>query len=145
MEQLIAQLRVILANTVVLYWRSHVIHFNVVGADFPQYHAFFNTVYDDLQDAIDPVGEHIRMVGALAPTSLPALLEITTIQGGFDEGADFEAMINDFVAANDATIASLREGIAIAEDAGEPAVGNFLQDRLGAHQKLAWMITSILK
>jgi starvation-inducible DNA-binding protein len=145
MEQLIAQLRVILANTVVLYWRSHVIHFNVVGADFPQYHAFFNTVYDDLQDAIDPVGEHIRMVGALVPTSLPALLEITTIQGGFDEGADFEVMINDFVAANDATIASLREGIAIAEDAGEPAVGNYLQDRLGAHQKLAWMIAAILK
>lgn len=144
MEQLIAQLRIILANTVVLYWQSHVIHFNVVGADFPQYHAFFNTVYDELQDAIDPVGEHIRMVGGLAPTSLPALLQITTIQGGFDEGADFEVMINDFVAANEDTITTLREGIAVAEESNEPAVGNFLQDRLGAHQKLAWMLKAIL-
>lgn len=144
MEQLIAQLRIILANTVVLYWKSHVIHFNVVGADFPQYHAFFNTVYDDLQDAIDPVGEHIRMVGGVAPTSLPALTDISTIQGSVDEGADFEAMINDFVAANESTITTLREGITVAEESDEPAVSNFLQDRLGAHQKLAWMLKAIL-
>jgi starvation-inducible DNA-binding protein len=144
MEQLIAQLRIILANTVVLYWRSHVIHFNVVGADFPQYHAFFNTVYDELQDAIDPIGEHIRMVGGLVPTSLPALTEIATIQGGFDESADFEVMINDFVAANEATITTLREGITVGEESGEPAVSNFLQDRLGVHQKLAWMLKAIL-
>jgi starvation-inducible DNA-binding protein len=145
MEQLIAQLRIILANTVVLYWKSHAIHFNVVGADFPQYHAFFNTVYDDLQDAIDPVGEHIRMVGGRVPTALPALMEITSITGEVGEDADFEAMITDFQAANDSIITTLREGISVADEAGEPAVSNFLQDRLGAHQKLAWMVRSILE
>lgn len=145
MEQIIAQLRIILANTVVLYWRAHVIHFNVIGADFPQYHAFFNTVYDDLQDAIDPVGEHIRMVGGKVPTSLPALLDITSIEGNVEEDADFATMLTDFQTANESTITTLREGITIADEAGEPAVSNFLQDRLGAHQKLGWMIRSMLE
>ena len=39
----------------------------------------------------------------------------------------------------------LRAGIAAAEGANEPAVGNFLQDILDQHQKQAWMLRSIIK
>jgi DNA-binding ferritin-like protein len=39
----------------------------------------------------------------------------------------------------------LRAGIVLAEEAGEPAVSNFLQELLGAHQKKAWMLRSIIK
>ena len=46
---------------------------------------------------------------------------------------------------NDRYIIHLRAGIAAAEQADEPAVSNFLQDLLGAHQKKAWMLRSIIK
>jgi DNA-binding ferritin-like protein len=46
---------------------------------------------------------------------------------------------------NDKYIMQLRAGIILAEQAGEPAVGNFLQDLLGAHQKKSWMLRSITK
>jgi DNA-binding ferritin-like protein len=46
---------------------------------------------------------------------------------------------------NDRYIMQLRAGIVLADEAGEPAVGNFLQDLLGAHQKKAWMLRSITK
>jgi DNA-binding ferritin-like protein len=46
---------------------------------------------------------------------------------------------------NDRYIIQLRAGIVVADDAGEPAVSNFLQDLLGAHQKKAWMLRSIVK
>ena len=39
----------------------------------------------------------------------------------------------------------LRAGIAAAESANEPAVGNFLQDILDQHQKHGWMLKSFTK
>ena len=39
----------------------------------------------------------------------------------------------------------LRAGIVAADAADEPAIGNFLQDLLDAHQKHAWMLKSLIK
>ena len=55
------------------------------------------------------------------------------------------SMLTQLKADNDRFIIHLRAGIAAADQAGEPAVSNFLQDLLGAHQKKAWMLRSIIK
>jgi len=46
---------------------------------------------------------------------------------------------------NDRFIIHLRAGIAAADQAGEPAISNFLQDILDQHQKHAWMLKSLTK
>jgi DNA-binding ferritin-like protein len=55
------------------------------------------------------------------------------------------AMMTELKRDNDRFIIHLRAGIVAAEQAAEPAIGNFLQDLLGAHQKKAWMLRSIIK
>jgi starvation-inducible DNA-binding protein len=55
------------------------------------------------------------------------------------------AMISDLKTDNERYMMHLRAGIAAADQAGEPAVSNYLQDLLGAHQKKAWMLRSIVK
>jgi DNA-binding ferritin-like protein len=54
-------------------------------------------------------------------------------------------MIQNLKVDNDRYIVHLRAGIVAAEQANEPAVSNFLQELLGAHQKKAWMLRSIIK
>ena len=54
-------------------------------------------------------------------------------------------LVSELKADNDRYIIHLRAGIVAADQAGEPAVANFLQDLLGAHQKNAWMLSSIIK
>jgi DNA-binding ferritin-like protein len=54
-------------------------------------------------------------------------------------------MMQNLKADNDRYIVHLRAGIVAANQADEPAIGNFLQDLLGAHQKKAWMLRSIIK
>jgi DNA-binding ferritin-like protein len=54
-------------------------------------------------------------------------------------------MMRDLAADNDRFILHLRAGIVASEGANEPAVGNFLQDLLAAHQKKGWMLRSIIK
>ena len=127
MEELIAQLRNLLSGTMKLYYKAHVMHWNVEGADFPQYHDFFGDVYDELFAAIDPVAEHMRFLGAKTPGSLGNLLTASTIADAVADDADFESMVRDFQEANNGAIEICRAGIAAADDANEPAVGNFLR------------------
>lgn len=145
MEELVAKLKVILSNTYVLYYRMHAAHWNVVGTNFPQYHSFLGDLYDEVFDSVDDIAEHVRKLDDTLPMSLSDLLEITSVPAGTaDADADPIDMMIDIQEANNILIAELRDGIKLADDAGEPAVGNFLQDRLGAHQKIAWKLRSTI-
>jgi DNA-binding ferritin-like protein len=55
------------------------------------------------------------------------------------------AMLSQLKQDNDRFIVHLRAGIVAAEQADEPAIGNFLQDILDQHQKHAWMLRSLTK
>jgi DNA-binding ferritin-like protein len=54
-------------------------------------------------------------------------------------------MMSELANDNDKYIMELRAGIALADAADEPAVGNFLQDILDAHQKHGWMLRSFTR
>jgi starvation-inducible DNA-binding protein len=72
-------------------------------------------------------------------------LELADIEEAVDNIPSALSMMTQLKSDNDRFIIHLRAGIAAAEQANEPAVGNFLQDLLGAHQKKAWMLRSIIK
>lgn len=144
MEQLIEQLKIILGTNFALYLKAHNYHWNIEGANFPQYHSFLDSFYNSVWAQSDDIAEHIRQLNSFAPGSftrfndLSAIEEATTVP---DAHTMFVNLKND----NDNYIVLLRAGIVLAEEADEPAVSNFLQDLLGAHQKHAWMLRSIIK
>jgi len=144
MEQLIEQLKVILGTNFGLYLKSHNYHWNVEGNDFPQYHLFLNTFYNEVFLQNDLIAEHIRYLDAYAPCSFSRFMELSAVEDSTTVPDPLTMMItlkND----NDKYIVQLRAGIILAEQADEPAVSNFLQELLGAHQKKAWMLRSIIK
>ena len=144
MEQLIRQLKVILGTNFVLYFKGHSFHWNVEGPDFAQYHGFLGDFYDSVFDQTDDIAEHIRQLNAYAPTGLIRLLELSAIEET-DSIPSGLAMLAQLKKDNDDYIVQLRAGIVVADQAGEPAVSNFLQDLLAAHQKHAWMLRSFTK
>ena len=144
MEQLIEQMRTILGTTFGLYFKAHSYHWNVEGNDFPQYHGFLDTFYTEVFAQNDPIAEHIRYLNAYAPGSFSRFLELSVVEEATTV-PDALTMMTTLKMDNDRYIMQLRAGIVLADEAGEPAVGNFLQDLLGAHQKKAWMLRSITK
>jgi starvation-inducible DNA-binding protein len=144
MEQLIQQLKVILGTNFGLYFKSHNFHWNIEGSNFPQYHGFLDGFYNDVFGQNDDIAEHIRQLNSFAPTSLARMLELSDITES-DSIPDAMSMMRQLYADNERYIVHLRAGIAAADSANEPAVGNFLQDLLGAHQKKSWMLRSIIK
>jgi starvation-inducible DNA-binding protein len=144
MEQLIEQMKVILGTNFGLYFKAHTFHWNVEGPDFAQYHGFLGDFYESVFDQTDPIAEHIRALNSYAPTTLARMSELSKIVFNIAIPSPI-VMMSELAQDNDKYIMELRTGIALADAADEPAVGNFLQDILDAHQKHGWMLKSFTR
>jgi starvation-inducible DNA-binding protein len=144
MEQLIEQMKIILGTNFGLYFKAHTFHWNVEGPNFSEYHAFLGTFYEGVFANTDPIAEHIRALGSYAPTTLARMMELSKVQDIVAIPSPL-IMMSELAQDNEKYIMELRAGIAIADAADEPAVGNFLQDILDAHQKHGWMLKSFTR
>jgi starvation-inducible DNA-binding protein len=144
MEELIAALRKALSDSFVLYFKAHSYHWNVEGMNFPQYHRFFGKMYEEIHAAIDPMAEQIRTLDSYAPRSLKEILNESMVDEEMLQ-EDLSMMISSLKTENDKVLASLLYAYKIAEEQTELGVSNFLQDRIQAHQKHAWMLRAASK
>lgn len=144
MEQLLDALKRAFADTHAFYIKTHGFHWNVVGSDFPQYHAFFDAIYNEVYDSIDSFAEHIRACRGYAPASYSAISSLTSIkdENGVPAAMD---MIQQLYDDNQTVLNSLKVAHAAADQAGEIGLSNFLQDRYDAHCKHAWQLRSTLR
>ena len=78
-DQLISQMKVILATSFSFYLKAHNYHWNVTGPNFTQYHEFFGDIYTDVWESLDTTAEEIRKLGSFVPGSLTRYLEISRI------------------------------------------------------------------
>jgi starvation-inducible DNA-binding protein len=139
MEELHNALKIVLADTFTMYFKTHSFHWNVIGPNFNDYHAFFGTLYTELHDAVDLVAEQIRAVNSFAPASLNRLDELTRIEEADTiPAADrmFQILIND----NNIVLDSLKQAYDLADKNEELGLANFLQDRMDIHKKHGWML-----
>lgn len=139
MEELHNALKVVLADTFTMYFKSHSYHWNVIGPNFSEYHEFFGELYGELHGAVDTIAEEIRAANSFAPSSLDRLKELTRIQEADTiPTADrmFQILMND----NNIVLDSLKTAYDLAEKAEELGLANFLQDRMDIHKKHGWML-----
>lgn len=137
-------LRKIISDSYVLYFKAHSFHWNVEGPDFAQYHDFLNEFYTEVFESIDTYAELIRTTDQYAPTSLARLIALTSIE----ESAsipDAVSMLKILRRDNDLFLAVLVAAYDEAEKASEFGISNYLQDRIQAHEKHAWMLRAITK
>lgn len=145
MNELQTALKKVLANTFVMYFKTHTYHWNVEGMFFPQLHEFFGNLYEELYGAVDPIAEHIRAMDSYAPMSLTELKGLSTVMETLSGIPDAKSMVNNLIVDNNTVIISLMQAYQEAEKASELGVSNFLQDRIDIHQKHGWMLKAIAK
>jgi starvation-inducible DNA-binding protein len=144
MDQLSEQLKVVLADTFAMYLKSQNFHWNVEGDDFPMYHSFFGDLYGELYGAVDPIAEHIRTLDVYSPGSLGRFKELTSISDSMSP-PPVMTMIKELYTDNSTVTSSLTRAYKLAESNSKFGLANFLQDRIDAHEKHAWMLRSMLK
>jgi len=70
----------VLADTFVLYLKTHSFHWNVEGPQFRALHEMFEEQYRDLWDSIDEIAERIRALGHSAPGTMDKFKDLSEIR-----------------------------------------------------------------
>jgi len=143
-EQVVEALSRLLADTYTLYLKTHNYHWNVTGPMFNTLHTLFETEYTEYALAVDEIAERIRAIGARAPGSYTEFAELASVKEDRGSPPAME-MIENLVADQEATVASARKVVEVAEAAGDNATADLGVRRIETHQKNAWMLRSHLE
>lgn len=139
------QLAHVLADTYMLYLKTHAYHWNVTGPMFASLHLLFETQYTELHDAADLLAERIRALGLFAPGTYAAYARISSVSEDHEEVPPAMAMVRNLVAGHEALARSTRAAFKAAEAGDDQATMDLLTGRMEASDKAAWMLRSHLE
>ncbi|MGR5985716.1 Dps family protein [Bacillus cytotoxicus] len=132
------------ANWNVLYVKLHNYHWYVTGPHFFTLHEKFEEFYTEVATYIDELAERILALGGKPLATMKEYLETSTVHEGTSKEAAEEmvqVLVNDF----SAIIQELKEGMEVAEQAGDETSADML---LAIHTTLeqhVWMLSAFLK
>ena len=141
---LVENLKVLLASTQVFAIKTQQFHWNVEGSDFPQYHEFFDTMYNDISNTIDRIAEYIRILGHYTPGSLTRYSELSIIKDQTKiprAELMFVETLQDCETLSKLVIEMFDE----AANERQQGISNFMAELQDLYCKKAWFIRSILK
>ena len=136
----------ILADEYVLYTKTRNYHWNVTGPDFYELHKLFEEQYEALDDVIDEVAERARALGGKSAGSLREFVDQTRLKESPKENPTAKKMIANLLADHESLIRTLREDLtACAEKYQDMGTSDFLTGKMEEHEKMAWMLRSLLQ
>ena len=132
------------ANVVTAYFQIHGYHWNVEGVLFPEMHAKFLEIYEDVYDSIDDVSEMLRKLNTPAPFQLQDFIDNRTIEFIY-VGSNPRDQIESFLISNEIILNSLLTVHQAAEAVQEIGIASDIEIRHSMHKKWDWQLTSTVK
>lgn len=133
----------LLADSSVLYLKTHNFHWNVEGPMFNTLHQMFMDQYTELWNALDLIAERIRSLGSYAPGSYKKYSELSSISES-DEHLGAMDMVRQLLQGHEAVAKTARSVFPLAEEGNDESTLDLLTQRLQVHEKTAWMLRSLL-
>ena len=133
----------LLADSYILYLKTHNFHWNVEGPMFNTLHDMFMVQYTELWNALDLIAERIRALGFYAPGSYKKYSQLSSIAEAA-EMVPAHQMIRELLEGHEAVAKTARSVFPVAEAADDEATLDLLTQRLQIHEKTAWMLRSLL-
>jgi starvation-inducible DNA-binding protein len=142
-QKIATGLNALLADTYVLYLKTHAFHWNVVGPMFQTLHLMFETHYNELWTSTDVIAERIRALGLPVMATWSEFAQRSSIDEakGVPQALD---MVRELVQGHEAAARTARAVFPKAEQGGDEATVDLLTQRLQVHEKTAWMLRSLL-
>lgn len=141
----VESLRRVLADTFILYFKTHSFHWNVEGPNFKSLHDLFDEQYNDLWTATDEIAERIRTLDNYAPASWTDMVKSAGLQET-GQHPDAKAMVLELANDNAAIVKdTLYPALHTAEKADDEATMDLMIKRIEIHEKAAWMLRSTAK
>ncbi len=143
-EKIAAGLARLLADTFTVYLKTHNFHWNVTGPMFQTLHLMFETQYNELWAATDPIAERIRSLGHAAPATFAEYSKLASIRETSGQ-PKAEEMVRLLVEGNEAVVRTARSIFPVVDKANDEPTADLLTQRMQVHEKNAWMLRSLLE
>lgn len=134
-------LKVVLADTFVLYFKTHSFHWNVTGPHFRSLHELFEEQYTEIWQATDDIAERIRTLGEYAPNNYDEMAKVATLTPS-GQTPDEQSMVQILAEDNRAIVKTLYNAMKTAENDNDEATVDLMVERIRVHEKAAWMLES---
>ena len=130
-----------LANTAVVYFKTHGFHWNVEGSNFYSLHQMFEKFYQELWESMDEVAERIRTFGEYTPAGLSELLNHASIQESI--GAPASHIMISTLREDYLILAKKAQEVgALASEYGDVVTTDMMTEKATFLEKAAWMLQS---
>ena len=144
METLFKYLSDAQASLFVLFQKTWIYHWNVVGPDFQQLHTLFGGQYETMFEEIDTLTEHMRYLGMKPVSTLTRAVEVSQISEA-DSSIGAMEMVSQLRDDNKKICELFTNISEEADDQKQYATSNLVQSLSETHGKFVWMLRSILE
>jgi starvation-inducible DNA-binding protein len=144
MEKLYKLLSDSQATLFMLFQKTWVYHWNVVGSEFYQFHTVFGEQYEEMFKEIDRLTEHMRYLNIKPVATLTRVTEVSHILESNNSLND-KGMVQDLLSDHETFISLLNKVSEEAESQGSKGTVNLIDDLNESHGKYVWMLRSFLQ
>jgi starvation-inducible DNA-binding protein len=141
MEKLFKQLSDVQASLFVLFQKTWIYHWDVVGPDFQQLHTLFGGQYETMFEEIDTLTEHMRYLDMKPVSTLTRVVEVSEIKEA-KSSINADGMVSDLLDSNKKLIEMLTAVSEEADNQKQYATSNLVQGFMETHGKFVWMLRS---
>lgn len=139
MEKLYKLLSDTQATLFMLFQKTWVYHWDVVGSDFKQLHDLFGEQYEEMFGEIDRITEHMRYLNIKPVSTLVRITEVSHILES-NNALDGMGMVGDLLSDNQTIIGILTQVAEEAEEQGSRGTVSLVEDLIESHGKYIWML-----
>src|SRR5579859_2885698 len=139
-QNLTAELNVLLADVFALYLKTKNFHWHVSGPHFRDYHLLLDDQATQILGSTDEIAERVRKIGN---TTLRSIGDISRRQRIKDNDKDYVSaadMLAELREDNLALIESLREAKELVDEARDNATSGILDDWTDQAEQRAWFL-----
>ena len=135
-----SELNKLLADEVILYFKTRNYHWNIEGTNFNELHLFYEKQFNQSDAIMDEVAERIRILGHYTEARLVDYLKIANlVEQPYTNKQELQ--MKDLLSSHETIIHNLRKLVTLFDEIFKDiGSSDFVTQLLGRHEKMAWVI-----
>ena len=145
MENQANDLNVLLADLNVFYRKLQNYHWNIVGKDFFVIHEKLEEYYDEINEQIDEVAEHILMLGGEPLGTMQDYLNKACIKEAKNEKIQDNVMFENVIKDLETLLKKVTDIKKKADENSNYATSSLMDEYISSYIKKLWMLKQMMQ
>jgi len=133
-----------LRDSVYLYNQTQIVHWGLMGGKFYSIHKLTQKIYEEMQDGVDTIAEHIRSLDIATPKTVGDLIYSSMPAIPMDNCFNQEEIIRQLATNHNALATQFNDLTQMSEGIGDQLTLDVAVERGRAHKKFQWLLKSSL-